>query len=147
MGSQRLRRASGTAADSADYDGDGVLNLFEFAFGTDPTVSSSGVIMLSGATIVQRGLPTVWLQNLTYGVEYRALFGRRRDYLAAGLTYTVQFNGDLVSWETSAATPTVIASDAETASDPKIDAVTVPYPLFLSTGQKAQFFRVQITGP
>ncbi len=132
---------NGNTADSADYDGDGTSNLLEWAFGLDPTVASNGALIVSGATIVQRGTPTVWLQNLNYGVDYRALFGRRKDYLAVGLTYTVQFSADLLIWETSTDAPTVIASDV------LIDAVTVPYPFFLTTGQKAQFFRVTVTVP
>ena len=48
-------------------------------------------------------------------------------------------SADLMSWETSAEPPAVIASDAE------MDAVTVPYPFFLNTGEKAQFFRVQVS--
>ena len=43
-----------------------------------------------------------------------------------------------IRWENSTATPTVIADDGE------IEAVTVPYPFFVS-GLKARFFRVQVT--
>ena len=132
---------TGNAANAADPDGDGDLNIFEFAHGTNPTVSDGGVLVVSGAAILQRGSPTVWLQKTLYGVDYRALFGRRKDYLVAGLAYTVQFSRNLTTWETSTATPTVVAADAV------MDAVTVPYPFFLSTGEKAQFFRVVLTGP
>ena len=82
----------------------------------------------------------MWLQNITNGVDRRALFGRRKDYVAAGLVYEVEFSGDLVTWQTSAAIPAVIGGDSE------MDAVTVPYPLFVN-GRKARFFRVQVTGP
>ena len=123
-----------------DFDHDGVTNLFEMAFGTNPALSSGGLITLSGASITQRGGPTTWMQNIANGLDYRALFGRRKDYVAAGLTYTVQFSGDLVYWQPSTDTPTVIGGDSE------IDAVTVPYPFFIN-GRKARFFKVQVTSP
>ena len=123
-----------------DFDHDGMKNLLELAFGTNPTVASAVVIALNGAAITQRGAPTMWLQNITNGVDRRALFGRRKDYLTAGLVYEVEFSGDLVTWQTSAAIPAVIGGDSE------MDAVTVPYPLFVN-GRKARFFRVQVTGP
>ena len=125
---------------NTDADGDGLGNLLEYGSGTDPTLANGGVISYSGAAITQRGLPTTWVQNITNGVDYRALFGRRKDYVAVGLTYTVQFSGDMVTWENSVTTPTVLASDAE------IDAVTVPYPFFVN-GRKARFFRVQVSLP
>ena len=134
---------SGNAAANADPDGDNVVNLAEWAFGLNPNVSDGGGIAISGAAITQRGNPVVTIANTAFGVDYRALFGRRKDYVSAGLTYTVQFSADMSSgsWEDSADIPTVIASDAE------MDAVTVPYPFFMTTGDKAQFFRVRITLP
>ena len=125
---------------TTDGDGDGAANLLEYAFGTNPVLTSGGSITLSGATITHRGVATTWLQNITNGVDYRALFGRRKDYAAAGMTYTVQFSPDLATWENSTATPTVLASDAE------FDAVTVPYPFFVN-GRKARFFRVEVSLP
>ena len=129
--------ASGENGALGNPDGDGLVNLLELAFGTDPRAAKGGAIAVSGATIVQHGLPTTQMQSTQTGADFRALFGRRKDYAALRLTYTVQFSADLVTWEASTAIPTVIASDAE------IDAVTVPYPILLN-GQKARFFRVQV---
>jgi uncharacterized protein GlcG (DUF336 family) len=132
-----------TGSDSGpdeDFDHDGIKNLLELGFGTNPTAASAGVITLNGAAITQRGSHTMWLQNIANGVDRRALFGRRKDYLAAGLTYTVQFSGDLVGWTDSVAIPAVVAGDTE------FDAVTVPYPLFVN-GRKARFFRVTVSLP
>ena len=111
-----------------------------YASGGLVPIVATPAISLNGATIIQRGRPALWLQNIANGVARRALYGRRKDYVASGLTYTVQFSGDLVSWTDSTATPAVVAGDAE------IDAVTVPYPLFVN-GRKARFFRVQVTIP
>ena len=71
------------------------------------------------------------------GGAVQAVFARRIDYLAARLTYTVGFSADLVTWETSTARPSVLASNAE------MQVVSVPYTLFVN-GQKAAFFRVKL---
>ena len=101
-------------------------------------MANGGVITVSAGAITQRGGPTTWLQTTVNGADFRALFGRRKG--ALGLIYTVQFSPDLVTWENSIAIPTVIASDAE------IEAVTVPYTIFVN-GRKARFFRVQVSSP
>ena len=132
--------ASATAL--ADADGDGTSNLLEFAFGTDPRSAGSDPIAISGTFLYQRGLPTPWVGTAANGADYRALFGRRKNWQAAGLTYTVQFSADLVTWQNSTATPAVLAPDG----DDEIEAVTVPYPYFIN-GRKARFFRVQVSAP
>jgi hypothetical protein len=127
---------------TGDADGDGITNLVEYAFGTNPTVSAPGAITFAGGTITSRGGPAMSVAGIPNGVDFRAVFGRRKDYLAAGLTYTVQFSADLATWVNSAAVPAIIASDAE------MDAVTVPYPLFITTprgAEKPTFFRVLVT--
>lgn len=130
------------AGPNANPDGDGYSNLIEFAFGTDPTSSGSGAasIAWSGGILTQHGQPVANAQNITGGVNFRAVFCRRKDYASAGLIYRVQFSGDLTTWQTSTATPSLLASDSE------IDAVSVPYPFFVG-GKKARFFRVTVTGP
>ncbi|MES2709912.1 MAG: hypothetical protein V4726_25165 [Verrucomicrobiota bacterium] len=131
-----------TAGQEADFDHDSLGNLLEFAFGTDPADAASGPgpILFSSGVITQRGQPTVLVRNIPGGVDFRAVFGRRKDYSATGLTYRAQFSANLITWINSAATPVVIASDGE------IDAVTVPYPFFIN-GAKARFFRIAISGP
>lgn len=122
-----------------DADGDGVNNLIEFGFASDPRSSASGPITNTGDLVTGHGPPTT---RITNGVDFRAVFGRRKDYAAAGLTYTVQFSANMTEWVTSTDTPTVVASDAE------IDAVTVPYPLLIETAngeEKPAFFRVGIS--
>ena len=128
---------TGNAAKLADPEGDGLPNLAEWAFGLEPTLNDATEITLSGAAITKHGIPRLG----TDGVTYYAMFGRRKDYVAAGLTYTVQFSADLSAWENSATTPTLIASDSE------MDAVTVPFPALLGSGAKPTFFRLRISGP
>ncbi len=123
-------------------DNDALSNLLEFAFGTDPTVSTPGIITYADGVITANGQPTTSITNIENGVDYRAVFGRRKDYMNAGLTYTVQFSAGLDIWVDSKDPPTVVASDAT------MDAVTVPYPFFILTTrgvEKPTFFRVAVT--
>jgi hypothetical protein len=122
---------------AANPDGDGSTNLLEFAFGTDPLSSSTATLAHAAGLITLRGQPAISVQNIPNSVDFRAVFLRRKDYLGAGLRYRVQFSGDLLTWATSSATPTLLASDAE------MDAVSVPYPFFVN-GKKARFFRVSV---
>ncbi len=128
------------AAD-ANPDFDTLNNLQEFAFGTDPTVSSTGPITYAEGVVTARGEPVVIEQS---GVRY-AVFGRRVDHAAAGLDYAVRFSADLEPgyWSTSNTVPTVLATDGV------IEAVAVPYPgpISTSTGPRdARFFQVRVTG-
>jgi len=125
------------ALPSADPDGDGFTNFREFVFGTSPSVQGSTGLAFAGNSLIAHGQPVLGAN----GSNFTAIFDRRKDYVAAGLTYTVQFSADLVAWEDSATTPAVVASDSD------FDAVQVPYPLSLSTGALPQFFRVKVTAP
>lgn len=131
---------TGSAANTADPDGDTHVNLKEFGFGTDPNNNASGpgTIAHSAGVVTTRGQPTTSVTTLPASVDFRAVFGRRVDHAAAGLTYTVQFSPDLSFWQSSAITPTVLATDGE------IQAVSVPYPFFVG-GKKARFFQVVVS--
>jgi hypothetical protein len=124
-------------------DGDPFVNLLEYAFGMDPTVSFSGPITYADGVVSGHGGLTTQIANIQNGVEFRAVFGRRKDYVGAGLTYTVQFSADLNTWVTSTVEPTVLATDAT------IEAVSMPYPVFITTpsgDRKPTFFRVTVNG-
>jgi hypothetical protein len=122
---------TGNAADTADPDFDGMNNLLERGFGCNPT-SSNGLVSVNGNVIVP-GSPTTMVNA---GPTYLALFSRPKNFVADGLSYTVQFSTDLTSWTNSADTPTVIADDGV------LQAVTVPYPV---SGMPANFFRIVVT--
>ena len=128
---------TGDAADEANPDRDGLANLLERAFGTNPMTSQSNVVSVNGQVIVP-GSPTTTVTNTANGVDYRAMYSRRKDYVAAGLSYSPQFSADLSTWVSSTAAPTVIADDGV------VQAVTVPYPLSID-GKKPRFFKVAVT--
>ena len=131
-----------------DQDGDTFINLMEFAFGTQPTVSSAGsIVWVNGGAVTTPGQP-VAINMANPGVDYRAVFGRRKDYAAAGLTYTVEFSAGLNVWVPSAVTPTVLTG-AGGLNASEIEAVSVPYPLLIDVGgnnfKKPTFFRLTIS--
>ena len=125
------------AGQGIDADGDGLKNLQEFAFGTNPMFSNSGSVAWSGAVLQQRGLPLPYITTTSDAFSFRAVFSRRKDRVATGLAYSVEFSSDLATWQTSTSTPVVLAQDEE------LEVVSVPYPLFLN-GKKAGFFRVRV---
>ncbi len=133
-----LNRYVNDAASSADSDG--LSNLLEFAFGLNPKVNDAGPVEadVRGALLTKRGTPIPWYQTTTNGTDFRVIFIRRKDAVEAGLNYTPQFSGDMINWETSLVTPTVIADGGE------VEAVSIKYPFF-AAGKKARFFRVGVS--
>lgn len=125
-----------------DPDLDGLSNLLEFAFGTDPTVPTPGLIAYSGGTVTALGQPLI----MNEAGNFQAVFPRRKDYAAAGLIYTPEFSADLSpGWTASPAIPGTEATNGA------IDAVKIPFPATVPTagGDKPpRFFRVGVTlGP
>jgi len=122
-----------------NQDGDSLNNLQEYAFGTQPTVST-GEIVVTGASVTP-GAPKIVSDNGSYYIE----FGRRKDYLAAGLTYTVEFTAGLDVW----ADNDDIANPPEPmgATDGTIDAMRVLFPDSIVTpsgNPKPTFARVRV---
>jgi hypothetical protein len=121
-----------------DDDGDGIVNLLEYAFDTDPTVGSPVPLAHADGIVSAHGQPVVSTIN---GLDHHAVFLRRMDHASSGLTYTVQFSADLSAWADSGEIPTVIASDAT------IEAVSVPFPPIIAGIEEPTFFRVKIGDP
>ena len=127
-----------TGGPTGDPDGDGLENLLEYAFGTNPTVSSTGPLAYSGGVLTATGQPIL---EEDAGIYY-AVFGRRTDYLAAGLIYTVEFSNALSAWTPTGTAPTILATDGV------IDVVRVPFLNIVpspSGPQKPTFFHVEVS--
>jgi hypothetical protein len=140
-----------TTAMTENPDGDAFTNLQEFAFGMDPTDPATRELAFTiGGQVTQTGPPQV--RNLA-GIEeapadFRAVFTRRKDHLAAGLTYTAQFSADLIRWEPSTTPPTVLTAPGSSGN---IEAVSIPFPPTVPTAgtsgdQKPNFVRLVLSG-
>jgi len=134
--------ANGVASNPTALGTNGLPNLLNFAFGIDPVTGGSGELqyagtLAGGGTIIATGLPRTWVESSGSGVDFRALFVRRKDYVAAGLIYTPQFSADLATWVNSTAVPVVLADDGVN------QIVSVPYPAFIAK-KKARFFRISV---
>ena len=136
--------ANGVSSDPGMNGTNGTVNLNNFAFGIDPNFGTAGSLVFNGTfgaggTIGANGQPITMLEPIANGVDFRVLYVRRKDYVNAGLTYTVEFSpANLAPWTASTATPTVLADDGI------YQIASVPFPPFLS-GKKARFFRVRTT--
>ena len=127
-----------TGGKAVDPDGDGYNNLMEFAFDTNPATNSAASLAYSGGVVTAHGQPILVQESGTY----YAVFGRRVNYVAAGLVYTVQFSAGLDQWISSVTVPTTVATDGV------IDAVQIPFPNLVSTPsgpKKPTFFRLVIS--
>lgn len=143
--------AGGTLTDktpTGDDDSDGLSNLLEFAFGTDPTVSDAGSLTWDGTNFTP-GSPVVDVDYpIGGGVDFTARFIRRTDHGVSGsAAYAWQFSSDLSDWEASddAPAPDWFGAPTVLATDGDYQLVEVPYPFFLDNGKKARFFRVVVS--
>ena len=118
--------AVGDSGPAADFDGDGIVNLLEFALNLDPTFNAR-VSMQPGSGLC--GLPAVYQETQGATTRLTLEFVRRTSASGSGLTYTPQFSSDLVAWQ-SGGTATVtplnprwervkVADSLSTAEAPK----------------------------
>jgi hypothetical protein len=124
--------------DLEDREGDSLVNLLEFAFGTDPSFSDNQSLVKDGSV---NGTPIVDI-SFGGGVAFDVIFVRRDDHGQPGsLDYIVQFSSDLLTFHDSTDTPTFMVDSSD---DPDYEIVKVPYPFFTPDGKKARFSRVKV---
>jgi sugar lactone lactonase YvrE len=124
---------TGNAADSADPDHDGLVNLLERAFNLDPTLAGQLVLTADTGT---SGLPLVRATDGPAGRVFSIQYLRRKASANPGLTYTPQFSSSLDGeWSAATGTETVESIDAEW------ERVTVEED---ATGQPVRFGRVRV---
>ena len=76
---------SGTAADDSDFESDGLLNLLEYALGTNPSTPTAGASVLASSIETDGGF------------DYQTL-SVTRTAIQSGVTYQVQVGGGLAAW-------------------------------------------------
>jgi hypothetical protein len=133
---------AGVSGAAADPDLDGVNNLREYAFGTDPNNLADGPAalvytgsVLGGGSLDAVGQPRALVEVSGGATLSRVLFIRRVPAFTGDLDYTVQFTSNLSTWVDSAAVPTVLATDGAH------EVVVIPYQL-VTGGRKTRAFRV-----
>lgn len=130
----------------ADPDADGTENLLEFAFGTDPTDSMSGPLsFIPGGELTSPGTPLLSTISGQPGA-FQAIYARRKDHIAAGITFSVLFSADLEAWTASSAGLSVVTNPNSAGA---MEVVSVPFPAAVpvQAGGTAPptFFRVAVT--
>ena len=80
----------------ADFDGDGLVTLIEFALNLDPTFNERAT-MISGTGL--RGLPLVRVESGAGGDHLTIEFVRRTAAGGSGVTCIPQFSDDLSDWQ------------------------------------------------
>ncbi len=85
-----------TSGPLADFDGDGIGNLLEFALNLDPTFNER-TTMLPNTGL--RGLPLVGVETISGADHLTVEFVRRTGGSGSGLIYTPQFSSDLDAWQ------------------------------------------------
>jgi hypothetical protein len=108
---------TGSAADTADPDQDGIINILERAFNLNPTVADP------------TGTPYGSLTGNTFTLTYR------KNMAATDLSFQVVSSYDLINWSTNNITDVVVSSDGVA----EIHAASVP------VANTAQFLRLQVT--
>ncbi|MEO0796408.1 MAG: hypothetical protein AAFX93_14660 [Verrucomicrobiota bacterium] len=124
------------AAPGDSASGDGIANLLKFAFNLDPNVAGASELIVVDIANFTPGLPTTTL--ITSPFSFSGQFVRLKNFSAAGLSYTVEFSADMITWVASSDTPTVVSDDGGT-----YEIVEVPRPFFI-LGGKARFFRLNV---
>jgi hypothetical protein len=115
--------ATGLMADTADYDGDGIPNLLEFALNLNPNTTSA--VPANGAV---------------NGAYYEYTYSRSTAATTAGAAFTVEWSDTLTagSWSSNGVTQTVLSDDGTTQ---QVKAV-IPI-----NGANSRFVRLSVTAP
>jgi hypothetical protein len=110
---------AGNAADAADPDRDGIPNLLEYAFGSDPSVAESASAQ-----------PTTSVSGNNLVISYYQATG------ATDVTFIVEQSVDMLNWSTVTAPPLVIPAG------PGLNLIQVAVPL---AGRPSLMLRVRVT--
>jgi hypothetical protein len=118
-----------TTGPLADFDGDGIGNLLEFALNLDPSFNELATMLPNTGL---RGLPLVAVESDHLTLE----FVRRTSASGSGLTYTPQFSSDLDDWQ-------VLGSETVVAINPRWERVKIVDPITTGSASK-RFARVKV---
>jgi hypothetical protein len=122
-----------TTGPAADFDGDEINNLLEFALNLDPTFNQRAIMQSSSGL---RGLPAMGMQIIS-GEEHLTIeFVRRTTTSVSGLVYIPQFASDLEDWQT-VGTETVTPINSRWERVKVVDSIS-------NDGTAGRFARVKV---
>jgi len=122
-----------TTGPEADFDGDGISNLLEYALNLDPAVNEQ---VFMQPTTGLRGLPAVYLENTAGSERLTIEFVRRTSGSGSGLTYIPEFSSDLQTWE-------AVGTESVSTINPRWDRVKVVDSLTTGDTQR-RFARLRV---
>ena len=126
--------APATTGPLADFDGDGINQLLEFALNLDPTFNEQAAMLPNTGL---RGLPAARLENIAGAERLTLEFVRRTSGSGSGLTYTPEFSSDLTAW-------LAVGSETVTAINPRWERVKITDPLTTLDAPR-RFARLRVT--
>ena len=129
-----------TSGANGDEDGDGMVNLLEYANGLHPRESQWTTIGVSFQGTLIRGAPR-FLPG-TPPDSSRYIFGRRKDRDASSLTYTVEESTNLSAWYPVSGAPLNVSG-----GDDELEYATQTLPATVPGGGPARFARLRVSLP
>lgn len=139
---QYFGQGSTKGGQDEDFDGDRIVNLIEFANGTDPSNSSAGLkpLRIVGGTLQSPGIPVIEYAPAPNVLDHRVLFIRRKDAATWNLNYSPQFSRNLGTWANATTPLTVIADDGT------YEVVSVRFPVLIGgIRSTSKFFRMNLS--
>jgi hypothetical protein len=118
----------------ADFDGDEISNLMEYALNLDPLTNALENMMPDTGL---RGLPSIRLENISGSDRLTIEFVRRTITSGSGLVYTPQFSSDLDDWQ-------ALGTETVTNIDDLWDRVKIVDSLTINDTTK-RFTRLKVT--
>ena len=118
----------------ADFDGDGICNLLEFALNLDPTFNGQAAMQPDTGL---SGLPAARLENIAGSGRLTLEFVRRTSTSGSGLTYTPEFSSDLTAWQS-------VGTETVTAINPRWERVKIADTLTTQDTPR-RFARLRVT--
>lgn len=122
-----------TTGPLADFDGDGIANLLEFALNLDPSFNGQTTLVPDTGL---RGLPLVNAETMASADHVTIEFVRRTGTSGSGLTYTPQFSSDLNDWQ-------AVGTETVVTINPRWERVKIVDPL-TTGGATKRFARVKV---
>ncbi|MBI2947795.1 MAG: right-handed parallel beta-helix repeat-containing protein [Verrucomicrobia bacterium] len=135
------------SGDTSDPDGDGVINLLEYAFNLKPLMSDRDSVIALGGSLPKAGRVSAFVPTVQRNEDFFAVTYVRRK-APVDLTYRVELSTDLSNWISEEQSPSSFATAGQTdlGDGMVLETVTVrsTTPMTGPGAPPSQFFRVRV---